>query len=345
MGDAVIVVDADQRVELINEPAAAMLRVHAPERARGRSLVELVRNPELLAMADRAPAEGVGEAEFDLAGTPRRRVLARLTPRSEGGLVVLLRDVSELRRLETIRQDFVANVSHELRTPVAVVLANAETLLGGALDRPDLAERFLAGIQRNAERMGALIADLLDLSRIEAGAHPLDIRPVSVEGVFRQAAETASATPLAAERQVTVTVDEAAARCPMALADADALAQVVQNFTDNGVKYTRVGGVVTLRARPRRREAGELAAGPLDVVRIEVEDDGPGIALEHRSRLFERFYRVDTGRSREMGGTGLALSIVKHLVLAMGGAVGLEGVSPHGARFWVELPAAPAEAT
>jgi two-component system phosphate regulon sensor histidine kinase PhoR len=206
-----------------------------------------------------------------------------------------------------------------------VIRANAETLMAGAKDDPAIAGKLVDGLHRNAERLARILADLLDLSRLDAGQYRLELSTVPVEPVIEQA--LTAVEPQAAQRKVTVTV-----AVPGALAvraDPKALDHILVNLIDNGVKYGRPDGNVWVEAR---------AAG--DDVRIEVRDDGPGIADKHRARVFERFYRADPSRSREAGGTGLGLSIVKHLVESMGGDVGVEPNAPQGSIFWLRLPQA-----
>jgi two-component system phosphate regulon sensor histidine kinase PhoR len=231
--------------------------------------------------------------------------------------------MTELRRLESIRKDFVANVSHELRTPVAVIRANTETLQDAALKDPERAREFLGALQRSADRLSNLIADLLDISRIDSGEYRLAPQEVSVETVVRHSVEAIE--KMAADKSMSI---ESEIQPELRVhADEKALEQVLLNLLDNAVKYTPSGGHVAIRAR-----------GSNGTVRIEVSDDGPGIEPKHRPRVFERFYRVDAGRSREMGGTGLGLSIVKNLTEAMGGRVGLEAAVPHGSIFWLTFP-------
>jgi two-component system phosphate regulon sensor histidine kinase PhoR len=236
----------------------------------------------------------------------------------------MLEDVSAVRRLETIRRDFVANVSHELRTPVSIIRANAETLLGGARDDPAMAGRLIEGLHRNAERLARILADLLDLSRLEAGQYRIELRALDL----RAAAEQAVATLETSASAKQVSIEVAIADGTTARGDAKAVDQVLVNLLDNAVKYSAAGGHVWVDAR----RAG-------DRVRVEVRDDGQGIAPHHRARIFERFYRVDPGRSRDMGGTGLGLSIVKHLVESQGGEIGVDANQPTGSVFWFELPA------
>jgi two-component system phosphate regulon sensor histidine kinase PhoR len=225
-----------------------------------------------------------------------------------------------------MRRDFVANVSHELRTPVASIRSAAETLHAAAGRDPEAAARFGEIIERNAERLHRLIEDLLDLSRIESREFQPRLEPLDLEAVadqlltlFRERAEA---------KRLRI-VRELPAGLPPARADRRALEQVLSNLVDNAVKYCPEGAAITLRAA--------AAEGKL---RVELADTGPGIEAQHLPRLFERFYRVDTGRSRELGGTGLGLSIVKHLVEAMGGAVGVDSTPGRGCTFWFTLPRA-----
>lgn len=326
MAEAVLVLDSQQRIDLSNPAARSLLRL--PERHTGRSLIESVRAPELIELADGALEARSATVEFELPGPSPRHLLAQATPlRESGGAVIVLHDVTELRRLERVRRDFVANVSHELRTPVSIIRANAETLLDGALQDPERAQTFLGALVRSAERLSNLISDLLDIARIESGRLQMELRPVDLGQIVARAAETIG--PGAAERHQQL--DLRPDGTPPLLADAAALEQVLMNLMDNAVKYSPDGGRIRVSARTT---AGQ--------VRIEVMDEGPGIEPQHRARIFERFYRVDRGRSRAMGGTGLGLSIVKNLVESMGGEVGVEMAEPQGSVFWVRLPAAPA---
>jgi two-component system phosphate regulon sensor histidine kinase PhoR len=316
----VIAIDGSRRIEMLNDAARRMLGMQSS--MIGEPLLDLVRVPQLHEILEH---ERDTSAEVQLPNGPRTLIrVARTFGRA--GCVLLLEDVTNVRRLETVRRDFVANVSHELRTPVAVIRANAETLLAGAKDDPEIATRLIDGLHRNAERLARLLADLLDLSRLDAGQYRLDVGPVPVRVVTEQS--LTAVEPQALQRGVTVAVDvpdQIAVK-----ADAKALDQILVNLIDNGVKYTRAQGHVWVQAR----EIGEA-------VRIEVRDDGPGIADKHRERVFERFYRADPSRSREAGGTGLGLSIVKHLVESMGGEVGVEANAPRGSVFWLRLPRAP----
>ena len=313
----VIALDAERKIEMLNDAARRMLGVQGS--MIGEPLVELVRVPGLHDLIDRQ-ADGSTEIQLPHAA----RVLVRVSHTyGRTGCVLLIEDVTNVRRLETVRRDFVANVSHELRTPVAVIRANSETLLGGAKDDPVMAGKLIEGLHRNAERLARILADLLDLSRLDAGQYRLDMTKVRIKSVTEQS--LTAVEPQAQKRGVTVEID--VPEQIIVKADPKALDQIMVNLIDNGVKYTQAEGHVWVAAR----EVG-------DAVRIEVRDDGPGIADKHRMRVFERFYRADPSRSREAGGTGLGLSIVKHLVESMGGEVGVEPNAPRGSVFWLRLP-------
>ncbi len=317
MSEGVIGLDAEGRVVLVNAAARDLLRVDAE--GVGRSLVELTRVPALDEAAHKAREGEVASVELELPA-PVRTLLVRAAPVRAGGAVIVLHDVSEVRRLERVRRDFVSNVSHELRTPVSVIRAGAETLLHGGLEDRDSSRNFLEAIDRNADRLTRLVGDLLDLSRIEAGQVPLAREPLDLRGLCKSAVDDLAGKHT---HEVTVEVPERLT----AVGDAKAVDQVLVNLLANAVKYTPQGGHVTVRAR--------TGAGK---VRVEVVDDGPGIEPKHRARLFERFYRIDRGRSRDVGGTGLGLAIVKHLVEGMGGEVGVEPASPRGSIFFFTLP-------
>ena len=326
MGEALIALDEFRRVTLVNRAAVVMLG--QTEQPLGRTILELVRVPELNALLNEVNPGGQATSEFDLGPVAPRRVLASARRREAGDYVIVLLDVTELRRLERVRRDFVSNVSHELRTPVSIIKANAETLLDGALDDAEASRRFLASISTHADRLASLISDLLDISRIEEGKYELRPEPVPVDQALRRA--MSALETLAAEKRIAIRVEpvgDLRIRC-----DARALDQVLFNLVDNAVKYTQPDGHVALRGSARD---GRIV--------LEVADDGPGVEPKHRERLFERFYRVDTGRSREMGGTGLGLAIVKHLAGAMGGAVGMRPADGRGSVFWISLPASTAE--
>jgi two-component system phosphate regulon sensor histidine kinase PhoR len=319
MSDGVIALDGTNRIVVMNHAARELLGLTSTP--IGEVLIDVIRAPALIELV-RAPRAGSAELEL----RPGVRATARVTALHDAGArVLMLEDVTTMRRLETIRRDFVANVSHELRTPVSIIRVNAETLIGGASADVAIAPKLLDGIHRNAERLGRMIADLLDLARLDAGQFRFERTNVNLHA----AAEAARAAVESAASERDVTVRAEVASTIVACADARALDHVLVNLVENGVKYGVRGGNVWIRSTA---EGGR--------VRIVVSDDGPGIAPKHRERVFERFYRVDSGRAREAGGTGLGLAIVKHLVESMGGSVGVEPNEPQGTRFWVDLPAA-----
>ena len=316
---AVLALDATQRLELINPAACALLGID--QDAKGRTLVEASRMTGLIEFADFAKDEAVSK-EFQLEGG--RVAMGWGNPlRATGGTVIVLHDITEMRRLEAVRRDFVANVSHELRTPVSVIQANAETLLDGALEDIEQATHFVEAVQRNAQRLSSLIRDLLDLARIEGGAYRMEPAEITLAAAARSAAEVLKNT--AQQRKITLELPSDPG--PPIRTDANALEQILVNLLDNAVKYSDEGGHVRVQSEPRGK-----------MLRVTVMDDGPGISERHRSRVFERFYRVDPGRSRAAGGTGLGLAIVKHLVALLGGEVGVEAAPVRGAAFWFTLP-------
>jgi two-component system phosphate regulon sensor histidine kinase PhoR len=324
MQEGVLLLDRAGKVALMNPALREMLLLRAD--VIGQPLLEVVRHAELKELLDRArTTKTTCSGEVELGGLKPRRLLVRGTAFTQhtGGLLAVFFDVTDIRRLESLRRDFVANVSHELRTPVTAVLSAAETLDMALEKDPEGARRFLGIIERNASRLQGLIEDLLDLSRIES--RELKLRPERFDfesfashlvGLFRERAD---------KKRITIRLD-----CPKGLeidCDRRALEQVLTNLVDNAVKYCADGCTVVLRAE--RADSS---------TRMHVSDDGPGIAPQHIGRLFERFYRVDAGRSREMGGTGLGLSICKHLVEAMGGSIDVTSVVGKGTTFEVSLP-------
>jgi two-component system phosphate regulon sensor histidine kinase PhoR len=321
MNEGVLVVGGDGRIVLSNPALRAMLLV--PQEAVGKSVLQVIRNADLNQVLHAAAAGAASEAEVDLAGLRPRRVLVRAVPLQDAprGVLAVFVDVTELRRLESVRRDFVANASHELRSPLTTVRAAAETLRSVEND-PKAAARFIELIQRNADRLASLIDDLLDLSRIESRELKLEVEPLDLGAVVDRA--LAQHAHRAQVKHITLRSELTGA--PGVRADRRALDHVLGNLIDNALKYCPEGAAIRIAAVP---ENGR--------VRLSVSDTGPGISPEHLPRLFERFYRVDAGRSRELGGTGLGLSIVKHLVEAMGGAVSAESRVGAGSTFTFTL--------
>ncbi len=311
--------DGGGRIASVNPALREMLLL--PPDVTGKRPLEVIRHHELKELIETG-----GGGEIELSGVKPRRLLIRVSQLDGlGGKLVVFFDVTALRRLETIRRDFVANVSHELRTPVTAVRSAAETLhaVVGKGD-PATAARFLDIIERNAERLQDLVEDLLDLSRIESRQYHL--RPEALELPTMLEHTLAGLRDRADKRGIKLR-SEAAQGLPPARADRRALEQVLANLVDNAIKYCNSGSTVVVRATARPED-----------IEIAVVDDGPGIDARHLPRIFERFYRVDPGRGRDSGGTGLGLSIVKHLVEAMGGRVNVASTPGQGSTFAFTLP-------
>ncbi len=329
MQEGVLLLDRRGDITRVNPALRSMLLLE--REVVGRPLLDRVRSAELKELIDAGRTE-TASGEIAVGGIRPRRLFVRVSklPGDEGLLLAVFHDVTDVRRLETLRRDFVANVSHELRTPVTAIRSAAETLDGALEADPASAKRFLDIIERNAERLHRLIEDLLDLSRIES--RELDLAREAID----LAAAVKHTLSLVRERAERQKVDlRAEVQAKELFGDRRALEQVLTNLVDNAVKYCP-GATVTVRAA--------LDADDPRSVHVRVEDTGPGIEGRHLARLFERFYRVDPGRSRELGGTGLGLSIVKHLVEAMGGSVTVTSRVGEGTSFDVVLPRDPASA-
>jgi two-component system phosphate regulon sensor histidine kinase PhoR len=324
--EGVIAVAEDERLLRMNGAAASLLGLRAPL-PPGDRLWLAVRFPELEASLRRVIGGDDESVVVDTAsplddGTVLALTVTRLADRA--GAVAILSDVTAIRRLEKVRSDFVANVSHEMRTPLAVIMGSLETLADPTLGEGD-ARRFLEIAQLNAERMKLIVEDLLELSKIEAEGGDMSLEPLDLEAPLRGAL---SALELAASQKgITVVVDDPAERPIQVLGNYKRLEQVFFNLYENAIKYTPQGGSIRVRFHFGEREVG-----------IELEDTGIGIPQHSLARVFERFYRVDKGRSREMGGTGLGLAIVKHAVRAHGGKVTVRSEEGRGTAFCVTLP-------
>lgn len=329
MREGMLVVNEEMRVVAANR-AAREIFSQVEGRLESRRLSELTRNPAIhsafnASLGNQAQAEtkvelqGAGGPIYDLRVVPLRLSEAG---NSRGAMGVFF-DITRLERLERVRQEFLSNVSHELRTPLTAIIAFVETLEDGAMEDQQSNRRFLAIIRRNAERMHNLIDDILELSAIEAGKVQIEPEPVRLHALVNDVL-TALASR-AAERQIKL-LNEVSTEVSV-YADPRRLEQMLTNLAHNAIKFNRAGGSVTVRHE---------RAGGRD--RLRVTDAGEGIPPEHVKRIFERFYRVDSARSREMGGTGLGLAIVKHLARAHGGEVGVESTVGEGSTFIIELP-------
>ncbi len=326
MIEGVLVVNADGRLQLVNDAARRILRLE--QGAIDRSYIEAIRHPGIVEHIGRAlVGEETEGLELSVTREGTRTLVARVAPvvTSGRGAVLVMHDITELRRADLMRRDFVANVSHELRTPLTAIKGYAEALLDDP-DDADAREKFLDIIHRHATRMERLVKDLLRLARLDAGQETLEVVPTDVEGLLRGIANDFE--PIAAEKQQTVevVVADAAARL---MTDAAKLHDIARNLIENAVNYTPDGGVIDVR--------GEILNGRFQ---LTVADTGHGIEPDDLGRVFERFYRVDKSRARP-GGTGLGLSIVKHLVHVLDGEVTASNRRGGGALFTVTLPLRP----
>ena len=332
MVEGVLAVDADERIIALNDAAAALAGV-TPQQAEGHLVQEVLRNPDLqhvvaqtllghqLVEADIVMRVGAEERSLQANGT----LLRAGEGQASAGAVVVLNDVTRLKRLEAVRRDFVANVSHELKTPVTSIKGFAETLQDGALDDPDTARRFVGIIVGQADRLNSIIADLLSLSTLEQreGESRLTLADADICEVIHVAVEVCEPKAQAKRIAIEVSCDS----CLLTSVNVPLLEQAVVNLVDNAVKYSSEGSSV---------EVG-LSESQDEVV-VFVVDQGPGVPREHLPRLFERFYRVDKARSRDLGGTGLGLAIVKHIAQAHGGSVSVDSVVGRGSTFRIHLP-------
>ena len=328
MDEGIIAVDAEENIVLANDASKRLLSFTHDDEI-GRPLLAAIRSRALLEVVRKCQHVGHVQSELISSGQQRRDLevsATRLPGNPSPGVVVVLHDITELRRLENLRQDFVANVSHELKTPLAAIKAFAETLRMGAIDDEKNNLKFLGQIEEQSDRLNQLIMDMLQIARIESGAEAFDVTSVLLDKVVdacaRQHLESANLKNI----QLRIEPPE---QMLAVRADDDAMLTILDNLVSNAIKYTPEGGTVTVRWQSQDRW-----------VKIQVQDSGIGIPLKHQERIFERFYRVDKARSRELGGTGLGLAIVKHLSHAFGGLVELFSEPGEGSTFEVKLPLA-----
>ncbi len=332
MVEGLIVVDAGRRIRLANRSAEVLFGFSGD--ATGKTILEATRHHEVAAVVARLDREleVLGhELRIDSMDAPRFLQVNALALRDAGGAndgaILVFHDLTRLRQLEGVRQEFVANVSHELRTPLSLIKSATETLLDGAKDDAAALARFLQIIDKHANRLALLIDDLLLLSTLDSGGLRLNRQPLQFRATVQDAMDDLQARALARD----VTLDNKVPGSLVVLADSDRIRQVVSNLLDNAIKYGRAGGRTTV-------VGSNLDDGRLE---ISVADDGPGIPKDAQERIFERFYRVDKARSREQGGTGLGLAIVKHVIQAHGGEVRVESEQGVGSKFIIVLPAIP----
>lgn len=335
MTSGVVMIGRDGRITLYNRQAERLLGSSARERV-GRSYTEIRYHYELLGLIREGLTHSIVVHEELTVYFPEERILEiglvpmTMSEDEEPGLLLVLQDVTAIRRLESMRSEFVANVSHELKTPVAAVKGFAETLLSGAMDDRETAKSFLTIIYEESDRLNRLIGDILELSKIESRRSPLQFSPIDLTHFLDRMTELLSADAM----KKAITLDVQSEPELFLEADEDRLGQIVMNLMQNGINYTPEGGKVKVRAEFVAGE-GEDA---VDIVRITVSDTGIGIPRKDIDRIFERFYRVDKARSRSSGGTGLGLSIVKHLIELHHGTIRVESTVGVGSHFIMELP-------
>lgn len=340
MAEGVLVVDTEAKVCLSNRRVQELLELPPDQDCVGRPLIELTRHPDIHELIRRVKHEAHARTlveEMVLDGARHQTLQVTATPllgdadEPPQTFILVFHDVSELKHLERVRRDLVANVSHELRTPLAAIRGYSETLLTGALDDPTAARRFLSIIERHAERLGRLVDDLLTLSDLELGRTDMQraaADPIEIVGrVFEVLNERAGRAGISLEHAP-------GAATPMLHADADRIEQALLNLVDNAIKYTAEGGTVSVRVAP----SAARGADGRPMIAISVTDTGIGVPSEDLPRLTERFYRVDKARSRQQGGTGLGLAIVKHIVQAHDGWIRIESELHRGTTVWMYLP-------
>ncbi len=327
MLEGLLLLDRNRRIYLANRAFKNLFGIKTE--LRGKTIMEALRVHELAEIVERVEGEGqMFDYELKLPDLSERwlQVNAAAVSNSAGereGTILVFHDLTRLKQLERTREEFVANVSHELRTPLSLIKGYVETLLDGARNNPEVAERFLKIIEHNAQRLDLLIQDLLSISALEAGRVKFNLQTIELRPVVEKV--LGDLKPPADNKNIKLV-----SQLPVLTATADAyrLEQALTNLVDNAIKYGRTQGTVTVGG-------GKTGDGKIEVF---VQDDGPGIPPESLDRVFERFYRVDKARSREQGGTGLGLSIVKHIVQNHGGKVWVKSELGKGSTFFFTLP-------
>lgn len=331
MREGIMALNSNLELLLINQAGHELLGVTGPIRI-GKPLFELVRQPQVLDLVRSVHESGKAAESVLRIGSMQSRLLRlRVSPLAndqsgdQGGVVVLVSDITRLTKLESMRRDFTANVSHELKTPLAAIQAYAETLLdGGAIDDPEMNRRFVEGIAKQTNRLSALIHDLLQLAKLDAEPEQVTLNKVELIACVKDV--IIAHTPIAASREILLRLTTDLDTVYVWGTD-DGLRAIVNNLVSNAIRYNKERGSVNV----------EITRNASHVL-LTVIDNGVGIAADEHDRVFERFYRVDKARSIDAGGTGLGLAIVKHLVLQMGGSITLQSKPGEGSRFEVRLP-------
>lgn len=339
MMEGILIANRSQRITLVND---ALIGFFTPDRSPlGRSVLEFFRRHELQMAVEEVLAGGspkqleiTFEEPSPTSSTIKKIFNIHVAPLSPGnvmqpqGVLMVFQDVTAIRSLEATRREFIGNVSHEFKTPLAIINGYVETLLDGAIDEPEMAERSLQAIHRNVQRLTLLIEDLLSISQMESRAKLLEIAPINLRNLLNNVLENLE--PNITERRAKIEINWAD---DAVFADADSrrMEQVYWNLLSNALRY---GDVENLLIRISAwQEDGQVV--------IEISDNGPGIPLEDQAHIFERFYRVRKDRARDAGGTGLGLSIVKHIILAHGGSISVKSTPGQGASFFIRLAQAP----
>ena len=313
--EGVVLVSSSGEVLLVNQRASNLISVQPHQDI---TLLDLPHKGRKLI---RTTLEGVeGEVSWFVEGKPKRQYIELVgLPIDNGGAILWFVTLQKIRNLERVRRDFIANISHELRTPITTILMNVEALMDMEGENP-----FVQAIHRGSDRLSLLVNGLLDLSRIEAGEMELTLQRLRLKPIVDRACGALESRANSKHQQLQIEIEDSA----IAVVDAQSIEQILTNLVTNAIKYSPEKANIIIRVYDLPEE---------ERLMIEVEDDGQGVSAKHQRRLFERFYRVDKGRSRDEGGTGLGLAIVKHLVDAMGGEVGFRDAEPHGSIFWVRL--------
>jgi two-component system phosphate regulon sensor histidine kinase PhoR len=344
MADGVIITDAGGTVRLINSAASRLLDI-SQSAALARSFAEVVRHHQVIELWQQCRQLGtsqVGAVEIERRSIFWQVIITSFREVSDQGYLVIIQDLSRIRRLETIRRDFISNISHELRTPLASLKALTDTLRDGALEDPPAAQRFLDRMETEIDALTQMVQELLELSRIESGQVALRLRPTAIADVLLPPIERLRTQAERLQLQLTVDVDRG---LPPVLADVERMQQVVTNLVHNAIKYTLPGGHVEVRAYlgqdsdipAASKEPRTRFSGSWPVVFVEVADSGIGIPAKDLPRIFERFYKADRARGRS--GTGLGLSIARHLVQSHGGYIWATSIEGQGSHFYFSLPA------